>query len=119
MSMDGTEDGRRTCSNCGAGLDATANFCPTCGATQRPDPELPNGPPPPIPEQGRIETPEVTGVPPPPHGTVRPPGGRGPLTFIGIGCGTILLMFLLLAGCLALIGSGSRNDTASVEATTE
>src|SRR4051794_2997830 len=117
--MDATRDASRTCSNCGAGLDATANFCPSCGVAQAPDPEVPEDPLPSIPEPGRIETVEVPGVPPPPPGTAPPPGGRGPLMFVGIGCGAILLMFVMFAGCVALLGGRSQEETASVEATEE
>lgn len=117
--MDDGREQRRTCSNCGAELDASANFCPSCGAAQRPDPEIPQDPPPPIPEPGRIETPEVPGVPPPPPGATSPLNSLGPLKVVGIGCGAVLLVFVLLVGCLSLIGSGSQDETASVEATAE
>src|SRR5215207_7580146 len=48
-----SEVGRRVCENCGAELRETPNLCPNCGAAQRPDPEAPTGPPPPVPESGR------------------------------------------------------------------
>lgn len=60
-----SEGGRRFCENCGTEIRQTANFCPNCGAAQRPDPDVPTGPPPPTPEPGRISTPEVPNVPPP------------------------------------------------------
>ena len=40
--------------NCGAEVGETTNFCPNCGAAQRPDLEIPAGPPPRIPETGRV-----------------------------------------------------------------
>ena len=63
-------DGRRFCENCGTQIGETTNFCPSCGAAQRPDPAVPTGPPPQRPDAGRIGTPEpgnVPPVPPPPE----------------------------------------------------
>jgi hypothetical protein len=59
--------GRRFCENCGAAVGETTNFCPNCGAAQRPDPDVPTGPPPTTPEPGRISTSTVPDIPPPPE----------------------------------------------------
>ena len=111
--MNSTGEKRRICPNCGAELDATANFCPSCGAAQAPDPEVPEGPPPPIPEPGRIETPDVPGVPPP-QGAASPPNYRQLLGCTGVGCGLILVA-VLLAGLVVAIGGDTEEEQAASE----
>ena len=92
-------EGRRFCENCGTAIHETANFCPNCGAAQRPDPEVPTGPPPPTPEPGRIETPTVPGVPPLPE-----QGGRSRIGKVLGGCIVILLLLIGLVTCAAIVG---------------
>ncbi len=68
--MDEGRLGGPYCESCGHALEHQgANFCPSCGAAQSPAVEIPQGPPPGIPETGRIQTAEVP-LPP-------PPGARG------------------------------------------
>jgi hypothetical protein len=100
---------RRTCSNCGAELDTTVNFCPNCGAAQEPQVEIPEGPPPPISEPGRIEAAEVPGVPPSP--------AMQPLVGLAVGCGAILLLFLV--ALVSATGSDPEEEQAASEETTE
>lgn len=57
-------EGRRFCENCGTEIGQTTNFCPNCGAAQKPDPEVPSGPLSPGFEADTITTPKVSGVPP-------------------------------------------------------
>lgn len=99
-------EGRQFCENCGTEVSETTNFCPSCGAAQRPSPEVPTGPPPTTPETGRIETPSAPGVPPPPEQQSR---GR---RWILLGCGGLFGLLVLMIGCAALIGS---NQDAPVE----
>src|SRR5215212_2388483 len=101
-------DARRFCENCGTAIGETANFCPSCGAAQRPDPEIPSGPPPGAPEPGRIGMPN-TGVPPPPSG--QPQGGGWPPAFRWGGAGCVVLVLLGLATCAAIIGNAPNNDS--------
>lgn len=97
-----SESGRRFCENCGTEISQTTNFCPNCGAAQRPDPEVPTGPPPLTPEPGRISTPRASDVPPPP-----PPQAQGScLRTIG-GVVVILVLLIVLAG---LCGGGRENS---------
>jgi hypothetical protein len=111
-------EGRRFCENCGAEIGETTNFCPNCGAAQAPKVEVPADPPPETPEAGRISTPEVPGVPPPPQA-----GGRSWGKIIGIGCGALVLLLLLVVACTVVVasrgggsssgGSGSTNSGSS------
>jgi hypothetical protein len=122
LSEEGRNDqeGRRVCSNCGAELPhETTNFCPSCGAAQSPDPEVPTGPPPGQPEAGRISTEYAPGVPPPP-----PQAGGGSrrwIFFVGGGCLVLLVLVLLgFAGCFALLsnsggGGGSTSGSSNAE----
>lgn len=64
------------CEDCGQDLGRPGiNFCPNCGTAQSPNVEVPQGPPPGIPEAGRIETAEVP-VPPPPDAHSGGNGGQ-------------------------------------------
>lgn len=105
-----SEDGRRFCENCGREVRETTNFCTNCGAAQRPDPEVPTGPPPPVPEPGRISTPDVPGIPPPP--TPNQSGGglwgsprRSLITILVI----VVIVIILGRGC----GGGPDTSTSS------
>lgn len=103
-------EGRRFCENCGAGIGETTNFCPSCGAAQKPNPEVPGGPPPTTPQAGTINTPEVPGVPPPPRAGSRSWGK------IALGsCGGLVLLLVLLVGCVALLGGGGGEEGDSAQ----
>lgn len=92
----------RHCQHCGSNLPENARFCLECGQAQ--------GVPIP-PEQARISTPSAS-VPPPPA-TAQPPT-RGQLSgCIGIGCGGLVVLFLL-AGIVGAIGGDAEDDQASV-----
>lgn len=113
-----SESGSRFCENCGTEIRQTTNFCPNCGAAQRPDLEVPTGPPPSVPEPGRINTPNVPGVPPP---TPNQPGGgglwgsprRSLLTLLVI----VVLLIIVGRGCGGGTGSTSNSTTPSKEDT--
>ncbi|MDP8953144.1 MAG: zinc ribbon domain-containing protein, partial [Actinomycetota bacterium] len=96
-------DERRFCENCGTQVGETTNFCPNCGAAQRPDPEVPAGPPPPTPEAGSIPTPDAPDVPPPPPQAGTRNWGRIALG----GCGVLVLLFVLAVACAVLVGRGT------------
>src|SRR5215208_681246 len=97
-----TEGDRRFCENCGTEIRQTTNFCPNCGAAQRPDPEVPTGPPPLTPEPGRISTPTVSDVPPPPPQKPQ----RSVLRTIG---GVVVILVLLIV-LVELCGGGRENS---------
>jgi hypothetical protein len=104
----------RVCSNCGAQLPHEAtNFCPSCGAAQTPDPDVPSSPPPG--EPGRIRTEYAPGVPPPPPQTGG--GSRRRWIFLISGGCLILLVLVLLGfvGCLALVGNSGGGGGSTSE----
>ena len=103
---------RQICENCGTEITQTTNFCPNCGAAQRPDPEVPTDPPPQRPEADRISTPTLSDVPSPP----RPRSNRNLYFAIG-GCGVLLVLLLLGFIARAAIISGGVNASVPSETT--
>jgi hypothetical protein len=100
--------GRRFCHNCGTELAHEAtNFCPSCGVAQAPSIDVPTGPPPPIPQTGRISTPHVPHAPAPPESG----GSRGGM---GLRIATAIIALILmipvgLQSCTAAVG-GSMSE---------
>jgi hypothetical protein len=112
-----SEDGRRFCENCGTEIRQTANFCPTCGAAQHPDPEVPSGPPPPIPEPGSISTPTDHSVPLPPEEPQRQHAVRNALIVFAL---IILLIILMIRDCLGGAATkGGGGASTDPKATTQ
>jgi hypothetical protein len=111
-------EGKRFCESYGARIGATITFCPNCGAAQKPDPEVPTGPSPEMPETGRIETPNIS-VPCPQSSA----GRRGWVKFVVGGRGVLLLLFLLVVACSVVVAnrrgggrsSGSNSGSSSSE----
>jgi hypothetical protein len=99
---------RRFCENCGTAIGDTTNFCPNCGAAQRPDPDVPTGPPPSPPDPGRISTARAPNVPPPPE----QPQSH---TMRNIAIALIVLIVLI---ALAGRACGSGGETSSGGSTT-
>ena len=97
---------RRFCENCGTAVGETTNFCPNCGAAQRPNPEVPTGPPPPTPEAGRIRTPYTSDVPPAPTEQRRRRGRAIPTLIIALVC----LIVLVILARLVLVLSGAHRS---------
>jgi hypothetical protein len=89
--------GKQFCENCGTAIGETTNFCPNCGVAQRPDPDIPTGPPPPIPETGRISTPSAPNIPPPQEKTEKSKSHT--LQNIIIIMGLIVVLLILIRGC--------------------
>jgi zinc-ribbon domain len=106
-----TEGGRRFCENCGTEIRQSTNFCPNCGAAQRPDPEVPTGPPPPTPEPGRISTPRASDVPPPPPPPQQPQ--RSILRTIGGVVVIIVLLIILARLCDGGGGTAGKGGTTT------
>ncbi len=87
-------ESRRFCENCGTQIGPSANFCPSCGAAQQPNPEPSAGPLSPTSEPRRIAIPYAPDVPPPPR---QPRRGSWIVTAFTLGViGLVLLPFLLL-----------------------
>ena len=101
---------RRFCENCGAEVSEATNFCPSCGAAQRPDPQVPGGPPPQAPQPGSITTPAAD-VPPPPQDA---PRGAAATAWRGtrLGCGILAILVLLLI-IRNLLGGGEEETADS------
>lgn len=105
-------ENRRFCENCGQAIGETTNFCPSCGAAQKPDPNVPTGPPPASPQPGSITTPDV-GVPPPPS-EARESAPTTAWRGTRLGCG--LLVVLALFGIIAsLFGGGEETADSPAE----
>lgn len=102
-------EGRRFCERCGTAIGETTNFCPNCGAAQQPNPEVPTGPPPGIPETGRISTSTVPGIPSAPPASSGRSWGKIALG----GCGALVLLFVLLIACSAIIAGGGGGNPGS------
>lgn len=92
-------ESRRFCENCGNEVGETTNFCPSCGAAQRPNPNVPTGPPPQTPRPGSITTPGV-GVPPPPPQTG---AGGFPWKGVAVGCSIALVAVVVLPVAILLL----------------
>ena len=106
---------RRFCENCGTTVWETTNFCPNCGAAQRPNPEVPTGPPPPTPEAGRIRTPYASDVPPAPREQRRRRGRAIPTLIIALVC---LIVLIILARLVGGGGGGSTEGSKQASART-
>lgn len=113
-----SEGGRRFCENCGTEIGQTTNFCPNCGAAQRPTADVPTGPPPPIPEPGRIGTPATFGVPPAPG---QPEQRTGCLTRIGNVTIVLVVIIVILVVLSAVLRAcaGGGGGTGSGGSTTD
>ena len=102
-------EGRRFCENCGTEIGQTTNFCPNCGAGQKPDPDVPNDPPLGDRETRRIRTP-YEDVPPPPQ-PEQPKRSR--LRTVIIVLVVIIVLIILGRAC------GGAGDTTSSDTSTD
>jgi Phage integrase family/zinc-ribbon domain len=103
-----SEGGRRFCENCGTAVGETANFCANCGAAQHPDSDVPTGPPPPTPEPGRIETPDVLGVPSPSGQSKQPQSNRLRSVVLPI----VIILLLLIVVRVVAGGRGTAKQAS-------
>jgi hypothetical protein len=103
------KEDQRFCENCGRAVGETTNFCPNCGAAQRPDMEVPTGPPPPIPEAGRISTPDVDVPPPPQPPPEKSKGFPAKSVIITLIC---LILIVLFLGAVLDVGDGSSEKAS-------
>lgn len=98
-------EGKRFCENCGTEIGETTNFCPSCGAAQRPNPEMSAGPP----GSGQINTPNAPGVPPPPEAQ---PKGSCLRT-------TIISLVVIIVLIIAVRTCGGEPDTSTSSSSAE